>query len=605
MKLSKLFAASCLLAAAAISSGVAYATPSTYQIKVLTVGSSAQYGVFAEAAYQLAKADGATTAKHFTLKGGNNAWVSDIRTKGGTTVANEYGNLWVVWSETTGNIWAYLTVDSTVGIRAFQAVPRAQLGINALTSLPVSATTNLFVWDDGSDDTALSTGAYAAISGGKPFTAANTDIRPEDALFATRRALAALDSTNYTGLGYGSSPTTLVGTSIQSQVTIGTKATPVNFDLSFSTDSFDGKDPFSGDAVPAFVTLPIGAAPIVFIANNEDASGLGAVINITTAEALKLFSGTECDDSVLGGSASIAVYPFLREPLSGTMNTTEFSVFRTTSPWSTSQEENVLIGQPPPTGQTYNPLNLNCTAGGGKRQRAIGTGDSVKGVNGQEDGIGYAFFSYEALNGKNAADGGNIVNTTTNAAQVKYLKFNGIDPINATYTAGAIPVCGLATSPDFTCPATTPSSTFANLRNGTYTAWSQYRLITDAAGQTNATALVAKADYVADNVLPDFVPFAAACGATSSKDEPGLSVYHEHFIINGASTVPSYGIVATGASNGATPATLHCTTGGARSLFGRTLGGGSEQGGDVGGVIVYTAAGANPVNTIETTPVHY
>lgn len=598
MKLSKLFAVPCLVAAAAAFSGVALAAPSSYQIKVLTVGSSAQYGVFAEAAYQLAKAEGSPV--HYTLKGGNNAWVSDSRTSGTITIPNEYGNLWVVWSEKTGDIWAYLSVDSTVGVRAFQAVPRTTLGLNALSSLPVSATTNLYVWDDGSNDTALTTGAYDAIAS-KPFTAANTDIRPEDALFATRRSLAALDATDYIGLGYGSSPTQLVATNkILGEVTSGSEANPVNFELSFSTDSFAGKDPFTKEAVPAFVTIPIGAAPIVFIANNSDATGLAEVKNITSVEALKLFSGTECDDSVLGGSSAIAVYPFLRESLSGTMNTTEFNVFRTSSPWSTSQEEGVN-----PTAANSNPLNLPCKTGAGKRQRAIGTGDEVKGVHNQEDGIGYVFFSYEALNGKNSADGGNIVNSS-NVENVKYLQLNGVDPINATYSAGAIPVCGSATSPDFSCAPTTPSSTFPNLRNGTYKAWSEYRIITDASGETNAQALVTKAGYVADNILPDFVPFAAVCGSSSSKDEPGLSVYREHFTITStSSTAPSYGIAATNADNGSIPATIKCSGLPARSLVGRTIGGTTERGGDVGGTIVYTAAGETPVNTIETTPVHY
>lgn len=597
MKLSNLLALPCLLAATAVFTGIAHATPSTYQIKVLTVGSSAQYGVFAEAAYQLAETDG--QAKHYTVKGGNHAWVADSRTSGSITIPNEYGNLWVVWSETTGNIWAFLSVDSTVGVRAFQAVPRATLGIDPLASLPVSATTNLFVFDDGSDDTALTTGAYAAISGSQKFTAANTDIRPEDALFATRRALAALNTTNYSGLGYDTAATALVGTAIQGQVTAGSKATPVNFELSFSTDSFAGKDPFSNTAVPAFVTIPIGAAPIVFIANSTDASGLGAttITNITDAEALKLFSGAECDASVLGGAATVAVDPFLREALSGTMNTTEFSVFRP-GPFTTSQEQGVN-----PAAANSNPLNLNCTTGGGKRQRAIGTGDVVKGVNSQEDGIGYVFFSYEALNGKNAADGGNIVNSTTNVSQVKYLQLDGFDPIVQTYSTGAIPVCGSATSPDFSCAPATPSSTFYNLRNGNYKAWSEYRVITDSTGETNAQALVTKADYVADHTLPDFVPFAAACGVTASKDEPGLSVYREHFTINDSSTTsPAYGIAPTGANNGSIPAKLTC---GSRSLVGRTIGGATERGGDVGGTIVYTAAGATPVNTIETSPVHY
>jgi ABC-type phosphate transport system substrate-binding protein len=595
MKFSKLLQAASLLAATAAFGSLAHAA-TTYQVKVLTVGSSAQYGVFAEAAYQLAKTEG--SAAHYTVKSSSSApesWVADSR--GGTTnpIPNEYGNLWVVWSNTTGDIWAYITVDSTVGVRAFEATPRAKLGL-AAAPLPLSSTTNLFVWDDGTNDTALPTLVYDALSNAT-FTAANTDIRPEDALFATRRALAKLDSTDWTGLGYGTGPTTLVGTAIQGEVTSGSKATPVNFELSFSTDSFDGKDPFTGDAVPAFVTIPIGAAPIVFIANKTDASGLAAVSNITSAEALTLFSGAECDDSVLGGASSIGVYPFLREPLSGTMNTTEFSVFRTSSPWTTSQEEGVLG-----TSGSYNPLNLGCTKGSGKRERAIGTGDVVKGVNAQEDGIGYVFFSYEALNAKSTTTGGG------NAPNVKYLTLNGIDPINATYTAGgALPVCGSATSPDFSCPvpagtATTGLNSFPNLRSGSYPAWSQYRMITDSTGQTNTQALVNEADFVADQVLPDFVPVEQACGSSASHDEQGLAVYREHFTITGSTgTAPSYGIAPT-ANNGSFRATLTCS---GRSLWGRTLGGGSEEGGDVGGTIVYTAAGHNPTSTIETTPVHY
>lgn len=594
MKLSKFFALPCLLAGMAAFTGVAHATPASYQIQVLTVGSSAQYGVFAEAAYQLAVAQG--QAKHYTVKGGSHAWVNDSRTNGSTTIPNEYGNLWVVWSEHTGNVWAFLTVDSTVGVRAFQAAPRAALGIDPLASLPVSATTNLFVWDDGSNDTALSSGAYAAISGGQKFTAANTDIRPEDALYATRRALSSLNQTDFSGLGYGTGNTNLVGTPIMGQVTSGSKATPVNFDLSFSTDSFAGTDPFTGTPVPALVTIPIGAAPIVFIANTTDSTGLGdpSFTNITTAQALTLFSGTECDASVVGGSASVPVYPFLREPLSGTMNTTEFNVFRNSS-FTTSQEQGIR-----PYAANNNPLNFNCTKGGGKRQRAIGTGDSVKGTNTQADGIAYAFFSYEALNAKNAANGGNIVDSSTNAPQVKYLSLDGVDPLG---NGGTIPVCGSATSSSFSCAPATPSATFPTLRDGTYKAWSEYRMITDATGQKAAQTLVTKADFVADNILPDFVPFAAACGVTASKDEPGLTVYREHFTIgNGGPTAPAYGIATSKASNGSIPSTVSCS---GRTLNGRTIGGANERGGDVGGAIVYTAPGATPANKIETSPYHY
>lgn len=591
MKPLKLLATPFLFGALAVFTQVAHATPASYQIKVLTVGSSAQYGVFAEAAYQLAKTDG--QAKHFTIKGGNHAWTDDAEDNGGGyDTVRDYGDVWVVWSETTGNIWAYLGTDSVMGVRAFQN--RDSLYLDPITSIPVSNTTNLFVWDDGSNDTALPTGVYSILSAFPGFTAANSDIRPEDALFATRRALAPLNTTDYSGLGYGTAATQSSGTRIQGQVTSGSYITPVNFELSFSTDSFGGKH--NGSPVAPYINIPVGAAPILFIANKTNPNGLGAssITNITSSQALRLFSGAECDASVLGGSASVPVYPFLREPLSGAMNVLEAVVFRP-SPFTTSQEQGIN-----PAAFNSDPLNLNCTTGGGKRQRAIGTADEVKGVNNQGDGIGYAFFSFERLNNKNAANGGNTVNSSTSTVQVKYLNLDGIDPLGYS---GTIPLCGSATSSSFSCAPATPSATFATLRNGTYKAWSEYRVITNAANQGNVQTLVTKAQYVADHTLPDFVPFAASCGVVSSKDEPGMTVYREHFTISNPSTTsPAYGIAPTGASNGSIPATVTCS---GRTLVGRTIGGSSEQGGDVGGTIVYTAAGATPANVIETSPNHY
>jgi len=171
----------CALAAAAAVSIPAHAI--TYQIKVLTAGSSAQYGVFAEAAFRLAEADG--SAQHYTVKSTQCAspgcaFLDDSARN--ANIPNEPANLWVVWSNVTGNIWAYASVDSIVGTRSFLAVPRATLGLAA--SLPLSSTTNLAVWDDGSVDTALPAGVLAAISG-SALTAANTDIRPEDALYVS------------------------------------------------------------------------------------------------------------------------------------------------------------------------------------------------------------------------------------------------------------------------------------------------------------------------------------------------------------------------------------------------------------------------------------
>jgi hypothetical protein len=584
----------CLLSVMTVVSVPAHAV--TDSVQVLTAGSSAQWGVFAEAAYQLAKAGG--NAKHFTVKGGiktcgstGNGGCSFLHDSRNANILDEPGNLWVVWSATTGQIWAYLSVDSTVGVRTFNAFPRAVLDLVPLASLPAAGSNALHVWDDKSSDSALDPNVFAAINHAA-LTAANTDIRPEDALGTTNRTLAALNTTNYDGLGYEdtahSSGTCLIGFSYASEVTTttGPIATPVSFALS-------GTDPCSGEAIPTsnlFQTIPVGAAPIVIIVNDSNTAaghlGNSSVNNITvtgTNNVAKLFDGTTCDAALVGGSASVPVTAVQREPLSGTMNTFEWTNVRLNATPTLSQEKGVNG-----TSGSFNPLNLNCTAGGGKRIRGIGTGDIVKGVNATPDSIGYVFFSYEAL----------IPGTGNNAANIKYLKLDGVDPLatsaTSTYT-GALPVCGTSTL--FSCPITTTlasangkitAGSFFELREGNYRSWSQYRMISDSnirsgLTKTNAAlaqALVTQAGHSAVKTLPDFVPFGAVCSTSSLHDEPGLSVYRDHF-----EKWTDGRTVAATENDGAVPAAVKCITGGARTLFARTYGGGAEAGGDVGGVI--------------------
>jgi ABC-type phosphate transport system substrate-binding protein len=547
---------------ALIAATAAISTPvhaQTYSAQVLTSGSSAQFGVFAEAAYQLAKTDG--NAHHYTAKASacSPACTTLVDSRN-SNINPESGNIWIVWSATSGRVWAYTSVDSTVGVRLFSASPRADITLQPLASLPPNGSNALAVWDDSSLDTPLTASVYNVVNG-VPLNAANTDIRPEDALYATTRALTSVSKG---GLGYGNyvSGNCQVGVPYQSQVTVGgSVATPVSFGLT-------GTDPCSGATLPAFVTIPAGAAPIVFIANTTDASGLGssAINNITSTGsthnyAEDLFAGKECDLSMLGGSATVPVNPILREPLSGTMNTTEFSVFEPTG----TQERNVTV--------STNPLNQTCTLGGGTRERAIGTGDVTKGVNATTDAIGYVFFSYEAL-------------VPTALPNVKYLKLNGYDPLassNAGTYTGALPSCG--TSTKFSCPLPTPTNSFYYLRNGDYKAWSVYRMVTDASGADNAAVnkLVNKAQVVVGTLLPDFVPFKPICGSVSTKDDKGLAVFREHYTTSGIT-----------ANDGSLPANVTCTTGGVRTLHPRSLGGGTEAGGDVGGTIVFTPLGDQP-----------
>lgn len=393
--------------------------------------------------------------------------------------------------------------------------------------------------------TALETALHTA------FTAANTDIRPEDALYATNK---------YHGSGTACTGTIYKSTSSGSTAT----ANVVKFSLT-------GNDPCATThATVPFVTIPVGAAPIVFIVNSSDTAsghlGNSAVKNISGANADKLFDGTECDASLFGGSSSVPVTAWLREPLSGTMNTTDFSVFQVHGP---SQENGV----------TTNPLNQKCASGNGFRKRGIGTGEIVSDVSSLADNAGYIFFSYEAVEGK---------------ANLKYVTLDGIDPFTGTYTTGALPTC--STNGAVKCTVK-PNTSFLTLREGRYTAWSIYRVISDDAHAATTNTLVAESQKVAATLVPDFVPFIPVCGTTSSTDEKGLDVYREHFSysVSKIESVANNTVTSTATStpnDGPVQKSVACTTGGVRTLPFRSLGGyitssntDTEVMGDVGGAI--------------------
>jgi hypothetical protein len=540
---------------------------SAQTLKVLTAGSSAQFGPFAVAAYALAKSGGAT-AFHYTVKSGTcltgsttcYASLADSRKVGTATIVNEPGNLWVVWS--TNGIWAYLSVDSTVGVRAFEAAPRATLALAAASSLPLSATSNYLFWNDSSHDTALTSAVYTALNT-KPLTAANTDIRPEDALFATNRALNTLGYGSVADPRTGHSGQYLIGYGIESKFGTGV-ANPVSFAIS-------GADPFSGTTVTPFVTIPVGAAPIVFLANTNSGAATATATNITTANAASLFSGHgNCAGSLVTGvSATAALNPILREPLSGTMNTVDYSVF---VPGGFSQETGISDGHVAPPNGNINPLQLPC--GTGARYRAIGTGDEVKDVQTEANAVGYSFFSYEST-GANAT--------------YRYITLNSVDPIATTYPAGgALPSCGTGAG-YLSCPKAGGTS-FPHLRDGSYAAWSIYRIVTDSTGLTNAQTLATEAQTLVNSTIPDFVPFNPVCAVTASgTNDPGLAVYREHFVPSTITTIPDT-ITVTPNDGPRNTTNVTCTVVRA-SLPHLTLGGtdpagtNTEAGGDVGGGI--------------------
>jgi hypothetical protein len=575
---------------------------------VVGVGSSAQFlgtmtGVDA-------LADGTVSAGncvyHWTLKNGISAHDNRDTLNRILDETNNVGIVWIASQDagtncpttttppfSSGNngitdVWLDGQFDSTLGVRLFSAqqrgctAPPPNSSCAATVYIPVAAGTagaNLVspnsLWPDSAADVALPANLLAFVGAAAPgnlhVNMGLTDIRPEDALFATTRAKATLNTSTYAGLGYVG-PTTQIGAPILSSFSTA-NFTPIGFALS------GGNDPINtGVPVPAYHTVPIGAAPIVFAYNNNGAysasvsnlaSGLtGYGLGNVNFYLAKLFDGTTvCDTTskAFGGSGAgggTAITLLLREPISGTMNTTEFSLFRTSGNTTDSQEKGVIN----PTRAPYNPLNLAC-ASGGSRRRGIGTGEITGNIDTIANSLGYFFFSF--------ANAVKVVGVAANVAKYNYFLIDGVDPIGLPGTTNQqLPFCA---GP---CPATlwTNSITYPNLRNGTYKAWSLYRWTvydtnTDSLGPNALAASIQNLIDTADSDA-DFVPFTNSSG-------DGLTVYHSHFTQSGHTCSYTGATIAIQDCNGAQTPTETVTT-----PNGNTLGGGVENGGDEGGVTI-------------------
>ncbi|MGA9039783.1 MAG: hypothetical protein WB421_04555 [Terriglobales bacterium] len=504
-RIKMLFAALCL---ATIIAVVPAANAQT--VHFVGAGSSAQWQEAALGAYN--KAQGLVTGTHgsgtgacsyhFTAKGNNSdlnpaAQLIDTRN---SNIPNEPGNVWIIWigdcnatnpgTTNVTDIWLDVTVDSTVGVRAFFAsqkvsttltVQGTQVDVDASARTSSDAIKAALWADATADTTPLPTAVSTKLNTGGPqgsFVRVNvglTDIRPEDALFASTRALAAYNGTTLAGLGYNHGPLTGIGNSIYSDITATAIATPIKFYLA-------GTDPLGKGVIKPFATLPVGAAPIVYIMNDGGTTplatdiedGLNGPIGGSNYPLANLLDGTSvCDPSNNAfngtGVGTTPLVVFLREPLSGTMNTNEFSVVRITgngfsgtpsSNFHDSQEKGVTSTTTAP----FNPMNIACPTHGFRR-RGVGTGDIVTGVTGTSNSLGYIFFSF-----------GNVSGIASNA-KYNYLTLDGVDPLAVPGTTNQeLPLCSV---PNCTQAAVwgTGNLSYPHLRDGTYRDWSLYRWV--------------------------------------------------------------------------------------------------------------------------------
>lgn len=533
----------------------------------LTAALGADQLALTEIAANVAKGiwtQGQKSTFHWTAK--NSANIIDTRDPAGR-ILPEIGNVFVVWiadsSNSTGNtnvtdIWTAVSVDATVAVRAFSAQETSGSGAQ-LQVIPAVQGNLIFptsLWADGRADVSLigvtnvsnAIGTSSTGTGDVHINVALTDLRPEDALYATTRALGTLNTTTWSGLGY-KGPTPNIGAPIFSAQGTGASSTPIKFALS------GGTDPITHLAVPAYTTIPVGASPFIFVLNNGGAYS-SSTANFITGVGTKgpfplahLFDGTTTADThnpAFGGSGDGAGTPLtliLREPISAAANVVEFNEFRTTGNTSDSQE----VGVVNPTRAPYNPLNLP-TAIHGSRQRANSTSEVVSALK-NPNTLGYIAFGF-----------GNAAKLS--GASWNYLTLDGVDPLAIPGTINQELPNGSVTSAASVWPST-PS--FPNLRNGTYKAWSVERYLvansvigTDPYGPD---VLAQSEQDSVDNTVSDFVPFHTSNGSD------GLDVYRSHFTQSGH----------IGNNGVATPPNL--------LDGGNTLGGATEAGGDVGGAI--------------------
>lgn len=550
------------IGAAAVVAAMALITPMVNgqaATQFIGVGSSALWQTTGIAAWELTgKAHHYTFKLNATTNGVPTDGVSDARTTG---IADAQGSLWIVWDSSTAptKVYAGVSLDSTVGDRLVFGTTTSGVSTGQLV-LPstIPAAGNLITVTWGADDATLPAAVVNDLKAAPRVTAAFTDIRPEDAAFATARAFATLgasvqdgtDTTqnivhDYAGLGYnGALSTTLTKTNWIESSYSSTGFQVVKFNV-------HGTDPYTGHSLPSsFFASRVGFSPVIVVANRSNTSGLGKLntsgnyyfTNLSPVELSQMWSAGlahVCDTAVfhVTGAPTVPLTVVRREPLSGTYNTFEFQgvnvPYNATLADQTSQEDSVNPNDNT-TGQVGNPLNLNCdnNSADGNEKRAIGTGEMVgTAVFGTSDSLGYTFFSF-----------GNV-SKIAGSKSYGYLTVDGVDPLHPSYgtgsTAGELPTTG------------TLANLFTHVKDGTYPIWSDLRIITTTtANETLANALAARIQTDINNgtQLPDFLPYSTS-----------LVLYRSHY---------------------ANPETTGAVSNG--------LSGAAENGGDVNGVI-YTS----------------
>jgi hypothetical protein len=473
-------------------------------IQFLGGGSSA---LFLELGQAAATAPATSTPCVWTQK--SNAGVLARDTRVGSPGTDEQGNIWVTWGPGSGscaapvapyNIYSYMSLDSVLGDRCFflDSSTTGNGCVQIMTIASGTADAGLLGAGFGTP-TPLPLDVIDSLNNQNWFVA-GTDIRPEDAKFASVRMFTACGAslqrepylfTSYQtrGLGYQTG-TTGVGVTLKSFYS-GKTFNVLDFNIT-------GSDPITGQPVRAYTVTTVGAQPIVIAVAPAGGTGIGAATDIQ-AQNLSLFlNGTYGRSTdIQGPTATNAVTTLVREPLSGTYNTLEYSN-PNSAQFKTSQDQLNCSGSV----FLQNPLHFasanNVLIGGvhAFRNRVIGTSEMVAELQAAStDTLGYFFWS--------AANASNLANA-------KYLTIDGVDPIADDYsvTNGVFPTAG--------GPVPLSAVTFKHLNAGSYPVWSALRLVSTSPTPAGVQALQLAAQTLS-STQSDFIPLSS------------LNVWHSHF----------------------------------------------------------------------------
>jgi hypothetical protein len=514
-------------------------------------------GLFLELGLGASSSTGALRASCVWSENTNTAVATDTSVST-TSPGVDKGSAWVAWTKgsdgtcaTAGNIYAYVSTDSVVGNRCLYnsnlSPSKCSISYAAAPTAPANQILTGGVTNCGTTgECNLPATVVAKLDASTQLVNfAGTDIRPEDAKFATTRALTNCGSvvggsTQYLGLGYAPGSTIVTG-------------------VSGSTSFFNVID----FTLPTVAVTPVGATPIIVAVNDSTGTGFASFSTISSQALANFLDGTysftnqvAAAPTATGGAANV----FVREPLSGTYNTMEYNVpnrvgtrggsFATSQDVGLNQPNNQVnctlnAGTstwpvPTPSGSTLTSTVLNnplvfTTASTGKRTRAIGTGQELSSISAPTttgNFIGYGFWS--------AANFAGFAGKTT----TKYYSVDGVDPLGAS---GTIP----------TTSAQLANVALTTTADGQYPIWSMLRLINVGAQNSSVAALSLSAQAFSNATHRDFVPLAQ------------MEVVRSHFAPPSVTSTPSNG---SGSSSFSTNKAAACST--------------TEAGGDVGGVVI-------------------